>query len=645
MAPQVCTARHRLTAVALTLLTLSSLSIASPTLLRHEVRILPEMLPNELQKRQDSGPYTAVTGIIGNGSHPRLEIRQLQQNTDQWNLFILGLDRFMKADETQKLSYYQIAGIHGRPYVPWDNVGPFVGNTQGPGYCTHVSNIFLTWHRPYMALYEQALYSHILAVVNTFPQGEQRSRYSRAAATWRHPYWDWATPPSDGGSVYPTSVSSPTVQVTLPNGTATIANPLYAFDFHPVSVSDFYYNPFATWPETKRYPTNWTYQAVSQNNLVAAVMDNNRQSIQQRLYNLFTNYDNFTQFSNEAWYFGNTASSADSLESIHDVVHAITGQSGHMTYLDYSAFDPLFWLHHAMIDRLFAMFQVLHPDSYVEPMDAIEQTFTIAPHQNISIDTPLDPFHSNSAGAKYTSQTVRSITSFGYTYPELTGNASAASVRAAINNLYGTSAGSKVLTGRSAQADNELVERASTVMQLSNLPGETTEEGKRKQYILNLQSEKFAANGSYAIYVFLGYFNEDEPSTWALAPNLVGTHGVFTALPSDDAASGLTRRMAMSSVLVTGTIPLTSALLERVQGGELSSMHDTDVEDYLAENLHWRAALFDNTELPLSEVSGLDIKVVRANVMPAKTHDAFPSWGDFIQLKRITTRSASCSAW
>lgn len=116
-------------------------------------------------------------------------------------------------------------------------------------------------------------------------------------------------------------------------------------------------------------------------------MDNQRANLQQRLYNLFTNYDNFTEFGNEAWYYGNHPSNADSLESIHDLVHAITGQSGHMTYLDYSGFDPLFWLHHTMIDRLFAMFQALHPDSYVQPMNAIEQTYTTPQGQYLDVDS------------------------------------------------------------------------------------------------------------------------------------------------------------------------------------------------------------------------------------------------------------------
>jgi tyrosinase len=73
------------------------------------------------------------------GSVPiRLEIRDLQKNTDQWNLYLLGLTAFKNVDETSDLSYYGIAGIHGRPYRPWGGVkGANAGGWQG--YCTHTS--------------------------------------------------------------------------------------------------------------------------------------------------------------------------------------------------------------------------------------------------------------------------------------------------------------------------------------------------------------------------------------------------------------------------------------------------------------------------------------------------------------------------
>ena len=167
---------------------------------------------------------------------------QLELTTDQWNIFLLGLHRFQQTDQSDLISYYQIAGIHGRPYVAWDNV-PAAEGVDGPGYCTHLLNLFLTWHRAYLALFEQTLYKHIVDVVNEFPAGSQRQRYASAALSWRFPYWDWAAPPPSGQSVYPASLLSPTIKVTMPNGTTIIPNPLYSYQFHPVSKKDFYFNP------------------------------------------------------------------------------------------------------------------------------------------------------------------------------------------------------------------------------------------------------------------------------------------------------------------------------------------------------------------------------------------------------------------
>lgn len=124
-----------------------------------------------------------------------------------------------------------------------------------------------------------------------------------------------------------------------------------------------------------RFPTSWNNDATSQDNALNPVFDNNRASFQDRLYNLFTNTDNFTQFATEAWM--NDIRNADSLESLHDVIHSIVGSNGHMTYLDYSAYDPSFMLHHAMLDRCFALWQALYPNSYVESMKAVEQTYTV----------------------------------------------------------------------------------------------------------------------------------------------------------------------------------------------------------------------------------------------------------------------------
>jgi len=41
-----------------------------------------------------------------------------------------------------------------------------------------------------------------------------------------------------------------------------------------------------------RYPTSWADNAVSQNQLVGALLENSRMSFQDRLYTLFAHYNN-----------------------------------------------------------------------------------------------------------------------------------------------------------------------------------------------------------------------------------------------------------------------------------------------------------------------------------------------------------------
>jgi tyrosinase len=51
------------------------------------------------------------------------------------------------------------------------------------------------------------------------------------------------------------------------------------------------------------------------------------------------------------------------LESIHDGIHVWTG--GTMADISTSAYDPLFWAHHCMIDRLWYLWQLRHPGAGV----------------------------------------------------------------------------------------------------------------------------------------------------------------------------------------------------------------------------------------------------------------------------------------
>ncbi len=51
------------------------------------------------------------------------------------------------------------------------------------------------------------------------------------------------------------------------------------------------------------------------------------------------------------------------IEEVHDHIHVWVG--GTMTEIPTAAFDPVFWAHHTMIDRLWYLWQVAHPGASV----------------------------------------------------------------------------------------------------------------------------------------------------------------------------------------------------------------------------------------------------------------------------------------
>lgn len=583
-------------------LVLASSALATPL-----IPNIGERVYKELEARQ-AGNFIAVVGARTGAIQPRLEVRQLERNADQWNIYLLGLQRMQAKSQDDPLSWYQIAGIHGRPFTTYDGVeaGPGLNNH---GYCTHSSNLFATWHRPYLALYEQALYANVLDAVNSFPAGATRDRYAAAAQTFRIPYWDWAVAPPNGQSSLPDSVTRVSTTVITPSGTQSIANPLYAYRFNP-DPSQLGGAPYSQWPTTLRYPTSQSINAQSQDGNAAQQLNSNRLNWRDRLYSLLMLYTQFNQFSNEAWITRNTQN-ADSIESLHDSVHGVSGNGGHMSFIDIAAFDPLFMLHHAMVDRCAALWQALNPSSYVEPAVMRGATYTIQSNSVLDVNSPLTPFHSNRRGTFWTSRGVRFLETFGYTYPELANFAQGPAVRTSINNLYGPSAR---LTAKRSVDDNTA----------SPAPGTLT-----RDYFANIKANRFGlAEGSYFVYLFIGKPSAD-PAKWSVDPNLVGTHVVFSHSKSAD--------MDMGEVLVTGVVPLTTTLKKYVLSGELASLKEADVVPFLTSRLQWSLALVDDTPLPCEQAPGFSVEVAGVAIqLPASVSDAPSRVGDVTPYPAIT---------
>jgi tyrosinase len=181
------------------------------------------------------------------------------------------------------------------------------GGFGGQAYCQHGNDNFVTWHRPYLLDFEFKLRAQIARIVD-----------QQAADEWRLPYWDWSSPDTQG-------IPAAFTVETYDDGGQTRPNPLFSMPYQlpyevflapgePIDPSD------ATWRAPGSLDTLRTFGA---------------------LVDLALGESDFFAFSTR-------------LELPHNRVHGWT--NGFMaTYR--SSFDPLFWCHHANIDRQFWQWQ------------------------------------------------------------------------------------------------------------------------------------------------------------------------------------------------------------------------------------------------------------------------------------------------
>lgn len=415
------------------------------------------------------------------------------------------------------------------------------------------------------------------------------------------------------------------------------------------------------WLTTVRAPTAQNSSAGSNNTAISLALNRNFQSIQQRLYNLFSNYQNYSSFSNEAWIPTSSSGKYDSLESLHDTIHTLTGLQGHMAWIPFSAFDPIFFLHHAMVDRVFALWQVLNPDSWVLPTASALASYTTAQGEIQDSQTALTPFYKSYNGTFWNSDDVRDMGVFGYTYDDLiefpreslmVENATAqAQAAVLINRLYGSSSPAslgiidqnnggnvrrsirksergvdaphgKWIDERSKDhhAAHDAHTRPWSLTETKRPPPSVVVDMEYREWVANIHAKKQALNSTFFIDLFLGDLPSDT-TTWAYASNLVGTMSVF-AYPG-----GAMAGMDMSAGHTSGTIPLTSALVQKVGSGELASLEPKDVEPYLLKNLHYGIIMADGVVVTPEDVAGLGITIVSSCVQVPSSAEELPRWG------------------
>ncbi|KAF9044148.1 tyrosinase [Panaeolus papilionaceus] len=568
-----------------------------------------------------------ITGASG-GVATRLEINDLIRDEKFFSLYIQALQAMSNSDQAQTESFFQIGGIHGLPYVPWAGAtGDRDPDTTWGGYCIHGSTLFPTWHRPYMMLIEQILQKHALEIAQTYTVNQ--AAWVAAANALRQPYWDWArnaTPP-------PEVISLTQVPITGPNGTRiTVNNPLVAYRFHPIDRS--FPRPYSSWPTTLRQPTSTRPDAQANVTRLRRVLQSAQSDITQSTYSMLTRVRTWPAFASHT--VGDGGSSSNSIEAVHDSIHVYVGGNGHMSDPSVAAFDPIFFLHHANVDRMISLWSAINPGVWISNGDSQDGSFTLPPEIPVDATTALTPFW-NGPSSFWNSSATTDTTKLGYTYPEFVGldlgNTSAVrtAIGRAVNRLYGgVFSGFETVSPQPAAEAEKAVEAEAVAPAAAAAP--EAEVANQKPFAAfaersvprsaprhnpasshhavaapncglwdwtaRVEFKKYELGTSFSVLLFLGSVPEDTDE-WLVSDNFVGGHHAFV----NSAAGHCANCRNSSNIVEEGFVHLDKALVD-LSG--LHSLNPDEVVPYLTENLQWRVL---KTDGEIAELESLEVCV------------------------------------
>lgn len=166
--------------------------------------------------------------------------------------------------------------------------------------CQHGTPLFLPWHRAFLYLFERAL----------------RDRAPDATVPW----WNWATS-GDGPGTLPALYADEEVDGS--------PNPLASADVDPLALREGE-------EAGKPAPAERTFRRPG---------NGGRRLPRAQDVEALVDTRDFATFNRK-------------LEELHGQVHVWTG--GHMSAVPWAGFDPIFWAHHAMVDRLWRLWQLRH---------------------------------------------------------------------------------------------------------------------------------------------------------------------------------------------------------------------------------------------------------------------------------------------
>ena len=208
-----------------------------------------------------------------------------------------------------------------------------------PMYCQHGNQLFLPWHRAYLYFFELAL----------------RDRVPTVSLPW----WDWASPSARASGV---------PQAYAAERAEGESNPLFSFAI----------------PEVARQQGSRLLEGEPPRRTFREPMRPAELPTPEQVEDLLA-APNFLDFNARA-------------ENLHNWVHVWIRRT--TAEVPWAAYDPLFWAHHAIIDRLWRLWQLRNPETNLDRA-LLRQAL---PPFNMIVEDTLD---STALGYEYASSTVQ----------------------------------------------------------------------------------------------------------------------------------------------------------------------------------------------------------------------------------------------
>lgn len=391
----------------------------------------------------------------------RRNIWSLGTAADPWDPTALGYARAVRAMQALPLSdprswRYQ-AAIHGLAGTappagaPWNE-------------CQHATWFFLPWHRMYLYRFERIVRSFVVA--------------AGGPAEWALPYWNYE---AAGGNALPRAFRVP----KLPDGTP---NPLFV---------------------AQRAP------GINAGSPIPASVTSSQQAMAASTF-ATPSSGSPVGFGGPVTGFAHFGPGPGLLENQpHNIMHVVVGGNGLMSNPDTAALDPIFWLHHANIDRLWEQWRLAgHANTTTQRW--LSRTFRLRDEagkaQRMRVSGVLD------ARAQ-----------LDYTYDSIAAPPHAAAPSASSSSSSSEEAvpvaRKQVMVGRSSSATTLSVDGATALVAVGPLPRRRGAAAEVARFTLELADIEGDENPGvvYGVYVDL----PDAPSDADLESHRVGLVSLF----------------------------------------------------------------------------------------------------------------------